>query len=172
MNEESSSQNVSGVFIASYLRHAWDDLEDSKRLAGRHNESYHAQQAAEKFINAILVSEDIHPNSREIGHSLVSRVSLIPDENPWKRHLQQISFLENYATTTRYPRSTTGRVNRIADTAVFKVRAARDKLEKMILAASVHYRVKLDFYLDEPAQNTSPYRFGHGREPSTPAHKP
>lgn len=168
MSAESSSRDLKGVFIASYLRHAWEDLEDSKRLAGRHNESYHAQQAAEKFLNAILVSEDAHPNTREVGHQLGERVKLIPDDNPWKKHLSPITFLENYATTTRYPRAGSGRVNRIADTAVFRVRAARDKLEKMILAAGVHFGVKLDFYLDAPATNTDPYRLDGARTPSTP----
>ncbi len=158
MSDESFSRDKKLGLIAGFMRHAWEDLEESKSLAGRHSESFHAQQAAEKFMMAILTSEDVHFNTRANGHSLDARVDEIPDENPWKSPLKAITFLQNYATTSRYPRPSNGRVNRIAMADVARVRVARDRLETLMLQASKHFEVRLDFYLDDPAGNSDPYR--------------
>lgn len=107
---------------------------------------------------AILTSEDVHFNTRANSHSLDARVEAIPDENPWKRQLKAITFLQNYATTSRYPRPSNGRVNRIAMADVARVRVARDRLETLMLQASKHFEVQLDFNLDDPAGNSDPYR--------------
>lgn len=134
--DSSTNASVAGQ-IAGYLRHAWEDFGDSLQLRGRHGESFHAQQAAEKLIMAILTAEGVHfPANR--GHSLDARLREMPDECIWKERLRNISFLEAYATTTRYPRPKTGKVNRVSQSNMARVRVAQVELERLIQEAATH----------------------------------
>jgi HEPN domain-containing protein len=93
-----------GLFIASTLKIAAEDLQGARLLRATNNRNafYLLEQAAEKIIRAILSSEDIAGNIR---HQLADFVDLIPDANPLKTKLRDIEELAIYATTYRYATS-------------------------------------------------------------------
>jgi HEPN domain-containing protein len=101
------------LLIANYLRIAAEDLEGARLLAASQNRNaiYLCQQAAEKVIRAVVTSEgpDKHAGPR---HDLAEMVDLIRDGNPLKRSLRAIEHLSQYATTFRYP-VTSSRTKRI-----------------------------------------------------------
>src|SRR5664280_2572036 len=99
----SESTNVA-LRIASLLRVAKRDLGDAATLHERNsaNGSYHLEQAAEKVLLAVCLSEGIHI-PRQKGHQLDENVLLLPDENPVKADLKSVGYLVGYATTFRYP---------------------------------------------------------------------
>ena len=169
MNRGGSVEDKTKIFIASYLRLAWEDCASSHQLFGRHSEPYLAQQAAEKLLNVILTSEGLHYNTRDGGHhNLYGRVKLIPDHHPWKDKLKSVAFLEDYATTYRYPRSTSGLVTKLDNAAILKVRVARNSLDKLIRAAADHFDVDLNFQCEKPAGNISPIKNENGFEMDVP----
>lgn len=90
--------------IANNLRIAAEDLAGARLLAtaGNRNAAYLAEQCAEKIIRAVLTSEGIHAG---IGHALTQMVESVPDANPLKRHLAELTPLAAYATAYRYPTS-------------------------------------------------------------------
>jgi HEPN domain-containing protein len=55
------------LHIANTLRLAHEDLEAAELLAARGNryDAYHAQQAGEKILLALLISEDIRAERRD-----------------------------------------------------------------------------------------------------------
>jgi hypothetical protein len=71
--------------IASLLRVAKRDLDDAVALHERNsaNASYHLEQAAEKVLLAVCLSEEIHI-PRQKAHQLDENILLLPDENPVK----------------------------------------------------------------------------------------
>ena len=88
--------------IANFLRIAAEDLVGSRLLAaaGNRNAIYLCEQAAEKIIRAVVSSEGKHAG---IKHNLAELVDLIPDANPMKPGLRVIEHLSQYATSFRYP---------------------------------------------------------------------
>lgn len=103
MNEKTAE------LIASFLRIAREDLEGARLLASVDNRNaiYLCEQAAEKIIRAVVTAEGRHVGHR---HALATTVDEhVPDENPLKPALAQVTVLEAYATAYRYP-TPTGRV--------------------------------------------------------------
>lgn len=91
--------------IANSLRIAREDLDGARLLAkaGNRNAAYLCEQAAEKIIRAVLTSEGIHAG---IGHALGKMIDSIPDINPFKSQLADLTPLAAFATAYRYPTST------------------------------------------------------------------
>ena len=99
-----SESTNAALRIASLLRVAKRDLDDAVALHERNsaNGSYHLEQAAEKVLLAVCISEEIHI-PRQKAHQLDENILLLPDENPVKAELQSVGYLVGYATTFRYP---------------------------------------------------------------------
>ena len=87
--------------IGNLLWLAQDDLDDARRLGrdGKRNAAYHLEQAAEKALKAVLVSEGTRAGA---GHQLDMLAGQLPDENPMKARLAALARLEVFATTYRY----------------------------------------------------------------------
>lgn len=90
------------LLVANFLRIAAEDLAGAKLLAASNNRNavYLCEQAAEKIIRAVVTSEGKHAG---IKHELAEMVDLVPDENPLKSALRAIEHLSQYATSYRYP---------------------------------------------------------------------
>lgn len=93
------------LHIANALRLAHEDLEAAEMLAakGNRNDAYHAQQAAEKILLALLISENIKAERKD-SHRLDVLRDLLPDANTFKGRFSPLTFLTAYATTYRYPK--------------------------------------------------------------------
>jgi HEPN domain-containing protein len=93
------------LHIANALRLANEDLEAADALAaiGNRNDAYHAQQAAEKILMALLNSEGVKADRKD-AHRLDVLQSLLPDANKFKYRFSPIVFLTSFATTYRYPK--------------------------------------------------------------------
>jgi HEPN domain-containing protein len=100
-----SSSTPRELHIANFLRLASGDLEDARSLrkTGSRNAAYHAEQAAEKVVLALLTSEDIQVQRKD-HHRLDVLADLVPPENPFRERLRALSFLTAFATTYRYPK--------------------------------------------------------------------
>lgn len=103
------------LHIANALRLAHEDLEAAEALAaiGNRNDAYHAQQAAEKILIALLNSEGIRAERKD-AHRLDVLQGLLPDDNRFKFRFSPVIFLTLYATTYRYPKDA-GRLPAKAD---------------------------------------------------------
>jgi HEPN domain-containing protein len=95
--------------IASYLRLADESLKASHSLLrdGNRNAVYNAQQAVEMIILALAQSEAVH-YGRTKQHQLDAMIRDLPTENVFRSTLSDLSWLEAYATTFRYPRTKGG----------------------------------------------------------------
>lgn len=90
--------------VAKWLRHAEADLTLARGPA--HDEEmiallcFHAQQAAEKALKAILIAHDLDfPRL----HSIERLIGLLPAEIALPLWLPEAAELTAYATVTRYP---------------------------------------------------------------------
>lgn len=108
------------LHIANTLRLAYEDLEAAAMLAAKGNryDAYHAQQAAEKMLLALLTCEGIRADRKD-SHRLDVLRDLLPDPNSFKARFSPLTFLSLYATTYRYPKDA-GRI---------PARAQRNELE-------------------------------------------
>ncbi len=87
---------------ASYLALAREDLGAARKLrsGNERQAAFHLQQAAEKLIKAVLVTENLaFPRSHQLG----ALAALLPDEHPWRADLAALDGLTSYATALRYP---------------------------------------------------------------------
>ena len=88
----------------AWLRHARSDLAvaQARGLIGVLLETlcYHAQQAAEKSIKAVLVSRGIPPPKT---HNLRVLLSLLPQDISVPPRITGAAALSNYAVEARYP---------------------------------------------------------------------
>jgi len=93
------------LHIANCLRLARDDLDAAEALAKirNRNDAYHAQQAAEKILIALLTSEGIRAERKD-AHRLDVLRDLLPGANTFKPRFGELTFLTAYATTYRYPK--------------------------------------------------------------------
>ena len=87
-----------------WLRHAWSDLElaQTKRNSKVLLEDlcFHAQQAAEKAIKAVLVFRDVpFPKS----HNIRTLLDLLPKALSLPEEAKEAASLTDYAVLTRYP---------------------------------------------------------------------
>lgn len=89
---------------ADWLRHARSDLALSRapRAAEILLEAYcfHAQQAAEKALKAILVAKGIKPPKT---HNIRSLLDLMPPSLIPPEEVQEAAILTDYAVLSRYP---------------------------------------------------------------------
>ena len=87
-----------------WLRHAWSNLELAR--VGRKSRilledlCFHAQQAAEKALKAVLVFRSVpFPKTHNIGTLL----DLLPDDLSLPAEVKEAPSLTDYAVLTRYP---------------------------------------------------------------------
>ena len=88
----------------SWLRHARSDLELARipRPAGVLYEGlcFHAQQAAEKALKAVLIARRIPaPHT----HNIRSLLDLLPGDLNAPAHIQEAATLTDFAVSSRYP---------------------------------------------------------------------
>lgn len=144
------------LLIANFLRVASEDLSGARLLAaaGNRNAIYLCEQATEKIIRAVITSEGKHAG---IKHELAEMVDMIPDENPLKSDLRKVEHLSQYATTYRYPVSSS-RTKRIPQppTAI-ELTAAIDNTAAALANAVAAFRVELQ-RPDTPAGTAGPPR--------------
>ncbi len=151
-----SSSTPLDLHVANYVRLASGDLEDawSLRKTGSRNAAYHAEQAAEKILLALLTSENIHVERKD-HHRLDVLADLVPTENPFRERLRALSFLTSFATTYRYPKPG-GRIppepewNEIDD--------ALDRIANLLREIAVQFGVDLAASDGTPAASPSPPR--------------
>lgn len=112
------------LHIANALRLAREDLEAARLLskADNRNDAYHAQQAAEKMLLALLTSEGIRAERRD-SHRIDVLRDLLPELSPFRARFAPLIFLTVFATTYRYPKDA-GRI---------PARAEREQLEAAVL---------------------------------------
>lgn len=141
------------LHIANALRLANEDLEaaDALTAIGNRNDAYHAQQAAEKILTALLNSEGIKADRKD-SHRLDVLQSLLPDANKFKYRFSPVAFLTSFATTYRYPKDA-GRLppQPDKDDLGTAVEIVRDILGDV----SAHFGVDLEASDSVPARTTS-----------------
>lgn len=141
------------LVIANMLRIAREDLDGAEVLipAMNRNAVYLCEQAAEKIIKAILISEDRHAGRT---HELSDLVDMIPGENPLKIQLRDVEHLEAYATTYKYV-TTIGRIKSGPSREELTRAAAR--VRELLLLVARRFEVVLD-ERDAPAGSSDPIR--------------
>jgi HEPN domain-containing protein len=129
------------LHIANVLRLAHGDLEAAEMLAANanRNDAYHAQQAAEKILLALLTSESIKAERRD-SHRLDVLRDLLPEANTFKSRFSALTFLTVYATTYRYPKDA-GRLPARAEKD--ELVPAMEALRKLLDDVAAHFGVKL-----------------------------
>jgi HEPN domain-containing protein len=65
--------------------------------------AYHAEQAAEKVLLALLTSENVQVQRKD-QHRIDVLADLVPHENPFRDRLRALAFLTSFATMYRYPK--------------------------------------------------------------------
>jgi HEPN domain-containing protein len=89
---------------ADWLRYAHSDLELARII--RPDEvmfeglCFHAQQAAEKALKAVLITKDVSPPKT---HNIRTLLDLLPQEIIAPREIENAASLSDYAVTSRYP---------------------------------------------------------------------
>jgi len=128
--------------IANFLRIASEDLEGARLLAtaGNRNAIYLCEQAAEKVIRAVVTAEGKHAG---VKHELGEIVDLVPDENPLKPRLRAIEHLSAYATTFRYPVSSSASKRIPTGPSPDQLQAAIDATAAALSAALASFGVDL-----------------------------
>ncbi|MEN3145989.1 HEPN domain-containing protein [Neorhizobium sp. IRAMC:178] len=92
------------LHIANSLRLAHDDLEAAEALAKirNRNDAYHAQQAAEKILIALLTSEGIRAERKD-SHRLDVLRDLLPDANTFKQRFVELTFFDRLCDNVPLP---------------------------------------------------------------------
>lgn len=144
------------LHIANALRLAREDLEAARLLsaANNRNDAYHAQQAAEKMLLALLTSEGIRAERRD-SHRIDVLRDLLPDADPFKARFAPLTFLTIFATTYRYPKDA-GRIPARAEND--ELQAALAKLQAILTDLAAHFGVELLASDRLPATTSSPPR--------------
>jgi HEPN domain-containing protein len=142
------------LYIANHLRLADEDLKAAQVLikAGNRFGAYHAEQAAEKILLALITSEQTHVKRKD-AHRLDVLRDKLPDENPFKARFRSLVYLTAYATTTfRYPEEG-GRLpaQEEIDEGVAKIKSILDDAVK-------HFGIDIDASDNVPAKNPAPPR--------------
>jgi HEPN domain-containing protein len=144
------------LHIANALRLAREDLEAARLLsaANNRNDAYHAQQAAEKMLLALLTSEGIRAERRD-SHRIDVLRDLLPPTDPFKARFAPLTFLTMFATTYRYPKDA-GRIPVRAEND--ELQAALAKLQAILIELAAHFGVELLASDRLPATTSSPPR--------------
>ncbi|MGD8787394.1 MAG: HEPN domain-containing protein [Phycisphaerales bacterium] len=89
---------------ADWLRYAYSDLELArvKRPSNVLLEvlCFHAQQAAEKALKAVLIAKGVPPPKT---HNIRTLLDLLPQKAAAPREIEDAASLTDYAVTSRYP---------------------------------------------------------------------
>ncbi|MDT8300017.1 MAG: HEPN domain-containing protein [Sedimentisphaerales bacterium] len=89
---------------ADWLRYSRSDLELARtiRTAEVMFEvlCFHAQQAAEKALKAVLIAKDVPPPKT---HNIRTLLDLLPEEIIVPEEIEDAASLSDYAVTSRYP---------------------------------------------------------------------
>ena len=87
-----------------WLRHAWSDLDLAR--VGQNSRilledlCFHAQQAAEKALKAVLVFRSVpFPKT----HNIRTLMDLLPEDVNLQEEAKEAAILTDYAVLTRYP---------------------------------------------------------------------
>ncbi len=92
---------------ADWLRHAESDLALARSTATPkvllEDLCFHAQQAAEKALKAVLLAKDI---SLPRTHSIRMLLDLLPEDLDVPETVEGAAVLTEYAVTSRYPSAT------------------------------------------------------------------
>jgi len=89
---------------ADWLRYAYSDLELAH--VGRASNvlfeglCFHAQQAAEKALKAVLIAKGVPPPKT---HNIRTLLDLLPQELVAPQEIEDAASLTDYAVTSRYP---------------------------------------------------------------------
>ena len=89
---------------ADWLRYARSDLELARVV--RPDEvlfeglCFHAQQAAEKALKAVLIAKGVPPPKT---HNIRTLLDLLPQEDIAPQEIEDAASLTDYAVTSRYP---------------------------------------------------------------------
>lgn len=144
------------LHIANTLRLAHEDLEAAEMLAAKNNryDAYHAQQAAEKILIALLTSEGVRAERRD-SHRLDVLRDLLPNANAFKDRFSSLTFLTVYATTYRYPKDA-GRLPARAEKG--DLDPAMKALKELLDDVAAHFGVKLADSDRIPALSSAPPR--------------
>ena len=147
------------LHIANSLRLAHDDLEAAEALAKirNRNDAYHAQQAAEKILIALLTSEGIRAERKD-AHRLDVLRDLLPDANTFKQRFAELTFLTTYATTYRYPKDA-GRLPDRPDQD--NLDGAINNLRRVLDDVAAHFGVGLNDSERVPAATSAAPRLKH-----------
>jgi len=88
---------------ASFIALAREDLAVAKTVMEKHRRhaAFAVEQAAEKLLKAVLVSEEIVFTARH--HQLGALAQLLPADHLWRADLMAFDSLTGYATMFRYP---------------------------------------------------------------------
>ncbi|WP_438749717.1 HEPN domain-containing protein [Pararhizobium sp. O133] len=142
------------LHIANMLRLAREDLEAAEMLAARknRNDAYHAQQAAEKILLALLTSEGVKAERKD-SHRLDVLRDLLPDANRFKARFSPLTFLTIYATAYRYPKDAGRLPARVEKN---DLDPAMETLKKMLSDVAAHFGVKLTDSDKVPAMSSAP----------------
>jgi HEPN domain-containing protein len=153
-----SVSDPKALHIASHLRLAAEDAKDALLAVKSRNAAYHAQQATEKLLLALLTSEDIHIQRHE-SHQLGIMAGKLPPDHPMLDGLRRLEFLTAFATTYRYPK-TGGRLPAPPDWG--KIGDALDQIDRLISRACDHFSVDVSADPKLPARNPTPMRVSNG----------
>lgn len=131
-----------GRRIATCLELARECAKDARILlkAESRNAAYLASQAAEHLITAVATAEGIHIERKD-AHQLDTIVRKIPEENPDRRALAAITFLEAYATSYRYG-TPTGRVPTTPSSD--RVEDALAAIDGLIVSLEEHFAIEAE----------------------------
>lgn len=144
--------------IASHLRLAAAALEAAETLwrIRNRNAAYEAEQALEHLALALAQSESVHVG-RAQHHQLDTIRRLLPAENAVRDEFAELTWLEAYATTYRYPR-TSGGLSKVPsqERLAEGIAGTRRLLQKL----ARYFDVDLDVASDRPAAHARPPRQG------------
>ena len=151
-----SASSPADLHIANNLRLARGDLADALVLRKQksRNAAYLTQQAVEKLLLALLVSENLE-RTRAESHRLDVLVERLPPNNGMRERLLRLTYLTVFATTFRYPKDG-GRLPAEPDWA--RLDESTALAAKLIDEASRHFGVDLASSDRIPAARIDPIR--------------
>ncbi len=97
-------EDISPGSPLDWLRHAWSDLELARMARNSRimleDLCFHAQQAAEKALKAVLILKSIpFPKT----HNIRTLLDLLPQDVIPPREVKETASLTDYAVLSRYP---------------------------------------------------------------------
>lgn len=142
--------------IASHLRLAAESLAAANILlqGGNRNAAYQAEQAVEQVILALAQAEST-AFTRSQQHQLETMRRALPEADAFREDLADVTWLEAYATTFRYPKQ----LGSIADPPpADRLRAALDETEDLLRRVAEHFQVDLRISSKTSASHAKPPR--------------